>query len=417
MQRTAEYDLIGWYRTENKHRRLMDGADTYCHACGVEARNRSLYSGRNWQLTFNLEGDFKHANRHLEISNIIVTHRGRWNGGIRSAQILDEQAKAITLKTVGGYFAAEMPQNALCYFKGEIIEELEEMARKYPKHQASVAYSSGRTAQKHKMLTDLTDNDPLILVPDLIETGYSFLPLFVSRGCQSHCPSCRISSASRYEASDEQVRVQVEFFKRFYHRSSKKHNGAFIAGEDVLGLRTERLIDILQMAEREFHLSREPKPIIDFTPWGYEDAQGFAYLFGSFRSLKQKSVQELRELKDAGVRWVNLGLESADEKVLELMFPKHTIGDIEAGLEKLDASGIGYSLNVVAGIGDMEEEHISKTRDFMRRRGITAKVYVSRFKDSSRTYASDIAQFWRSIKLLSKGAKEHSVAAYPMIFL
>ncbi len=107
--------------------------------------------------------------------------------------------------------------------------------------------------------------------------------------------------------------------------------------------------------------------------------RGFAYIFGTFQALQEKSVDDLIDLRNYGIRSINFGLESADENILGGLFGKKIDkGMVVEGIAKLTQAGIHYSVNAIAGVIDEEtnKRHLEKTAEFLKEIGFEGKVFV-----------------------------------------
>lgn len=69
------------------------------------------------------------------------------------------------------------------------------------------------------------------------------------------------------------------------------------------------------------------------------------------RNLKNKSVEELVELRELGLSMVYVGCESGDDKVLECIVKGETYESSKAALLKLKAAGIKCSVMILNGLG------------------------------------------------------------------
>ena len=81
------------------------------------------------------------------------------------------------------------------------------------------------------------------------------------------------------------------------------------------------------------------------------------------RTLKRKSVDELRRLKEAGLTRIHAGLESGSEKVLQLIKKGLTPEEIVTGGRHVMDAGLELSEYVMPGIGGLalSEENASET--------------------------------------------------------
>ncbi|MGN5818856.1 radical SAM protein, partial [Acinetobacter calcoaceticus] len=66
-----------------------------------------------------------------------------------------------------------------------------------------------------------------------------------------------------------------------------------------------------------------------------------------------KSVDELRELADAGLRMAYVGAESGDDEVLARVNKGETYSSTLDALEKLGEAGISRSVMILNGLGGM----------------------------------------------------------------
>ncbi|SDX98547.1 Radical SAM superfamily protein [Evansella caseinilytica] len=86
-------------------------------------------------------------------------------------------------------------------------------------------------------------------------------------------------------------------------------------------------------------------------------------MYGSYRDVSRKSVEELKEMKALGVGFLYMGLESGSDKVLSDIHKGYTADEaIDAG-QKLREAGIAYGTSVILGLGGAEdsEAHIRGT--------------------------------------------------------
>jgi len=81
------------------------------------------------------------------------------------------------------------------------------------------------------------------------------------------------------------------------------------------------------------------------------------------KTLKRKTVEELKELKEAGLTRIHVGMESGSEKVLKLIKKGITQSDIVEGGRRVVDAGISLSEYIMPGIGGktLSEEHARET--------------------------------------------------------
>ncbi|MCR4903802.1 MAG: radical SAM protein [Butyrivibrio sp.] len=95
------------------------------------------------------------------------------------------------------------------------------------------------------------------------------------------------------------------------------------------------------------------------------------YIYAATRvtDIKNKTVEELRKLKDLGLREISLGVESGDDRTLERVNKGYHLEDIIEQCAKLNAAGIDFwmsFLNGVAGKEGSKEHAINSAKIFSR---------------------------------------------------
>ena len=123
----------------------------------------------------------------------------------------------------------------------------------------------------------------------------------------------------------------------------------FLADGDALVLPTRRLLNILQAI-------REHMPEVDRVS---------SYCLP--RNLRKKSVAELKELADAGLKMAYVGCESGDDEVLARVNKGETYESSLSALEKLGEAGITRSVMILNGLGGtaLSEQHADNSARLM----------------------------------------------------
>lgn len=158
------------------------------------------------------------------------------------------------------------------------------------------------------------------------------LILPVTNGCSwNKCGFCEMYTQpqKKFRARDENE--VLEEIRRCGERLIVKR--VFLADGDALVLPTRRLLAVLQ-AIRE-HLPEVERVSSYCLP----------------RNLRRKSVDELRELADAGLRMAYVGAESGDDEVLARVNKGETFATTREALEKLQEAGIKRSVMILNGLG------------------------------------------------------------------
>ncbi|MDP2745449.1 radical SAM protein [Pseudomonas sp.] len=174
------------------------------------------------------------------------------------------------------------------------------------------------------------------------------LILPVTNGCSwNKCTFCEMytQEQKKFRARDEaqvleEIRLTGE--RMIVQR-------VFLADGDALVLPTRRLLTILQAI-------REHMPEVERVS---------SYCLP--RNLRKKSVEELKELADAGLRMAYVGCESGDDEVLARVNKGETYESSLSALDKLGQAGISRSVMILNGLGGvtLSEQHADNSARLM----------------------------------------------------
>jgi hypothetical protein len=142
----------------------------------------------------------------------------------------------------------------------------------------------------------------------------------------------------------EEVKKDIDEMAR-EHRGFSHVTSVFLQDADSLLLPTDDIVAILEYLREKF-------PKIDRIT-----------SYARARTLKRKSVEELRRLKEAGLTRVHAGMESGSEKVLKLIKKGLTPEEIVTGGRHVMEAGLELSEYIMPGIGGraLSEEHAVET--------------------------------------------------------
>lgn len=107
----------------------------------------------------------------------------------------------------------------------------------------------------------------------------------------------------------------------------------FLGDGDAMALSTRRLMDVLKAIKSHMPTVRRVS----------------SYCLP--RNVRNKSVQELTELHDAGLTLAYIGAESGDDTVLQRVNKGETFASTSDALDKLGAAGITRSVMLLGGLG------------------------------------------------------------------
>jgi len=174
------------------------------------------------------------------------------------------------------------------------------------------------------------------------------LILPVTNGCSwNHCGFCEMYTApqKKFRARDEQQ--VLEEIRRCGEQLIVQR--VFLADGDALVLPTRRLLSILQAIA-------EHMPTVERVS---------SYCLP--RNLRKKSVEELRELADAGLKMAYVGAESGDDEVLARVNKGETYATTLSALDKLGQAGITRSVMILNGLGgrSLSVQHAEQSAQLM----------------------------------------------------
>ena len=159
--------------------------------------------------------------------------------------------------------------------------------------------------------------------------------LRVTRGCaHNSCTYCNMYRGVKFEKlSDDQIMRQIAMA---YSTDAEGVRRVFLADGDALVLPTERLLNILAVLKKYFpNLERVSSYVAP-------------------RDILAKSVEELTELRRAGLALLYYGMESGDAQTLKDI--RKGVNDkqsIEAG-KRVIAAGMKLSIMIILGIAGKE---------------------------------------------------------------
>lgn len=170
-------------------------------------------------------------------------------------------------------------------------------------------------------------DEPLFRPPS---EAYSII-IQITLGCSyNKCAFCEMYTSKQFKArKEEDIFKDIEAFVPYQHEVRK----VFLADGDPLVLSTERLLRILTKLKNTF-----PKLQRIST-------------YATPTNIIRKSVQELEELKNAGLDLLYVGIESGDDQVLNSLQKGETFKTIVDGLNKAKNVGISSSVMIINGVG------------------------------------------------------------------
>ncbi len=161
----------------------------------------------------------------------------------------------------------------------------------------------------------------------------SSLIIQLTIGCaRNTCTFCAMYKDKTFRIRDLQEVVEdLEMARKYYQRIKVKR--IFLADGDALIVKTADLLYILGKCKEYF-------PEVERIS-----------VYGAPKDIIHKTPEELKQLKDAGLDMVYMGLESGDDQVLKEVKKGVTAAEmIEAG-QKVRAAGMILSMTIISGLG------------------------------------------------------------------
>lgn len=165
------------------------------------------------------------------------------------------------------------------------------------------------------------------------------LILQITTGCSwNKCAFCEMYAEKQFKTkSFELIKTEIASFKPV----SGKINKIFLADGDAMVLKTEKLLRILNEITNTFpkvrRISTYAKP----------------------KDLKNKTVEDLKRLKEAGLSLVYVGLESGDNELLLITNKGENFESSQKGMINCRKAGIKSSVMILNGLGGLNywEQH------------------------------------------------------------
>lgn len=166
-------------------------------------------------------------------------------------------------------------------------------------------------------------------------------------GCtHNKCTFCDMFREKRFRIRDiEDIFKDIDDARKYM----RNVRSIFLIDGNVLALKTDFLLKILDKVTATFP---ECKKIS---------------VYAGLNDLRRKSVEELKQLKEAGLTKVYTGLESGDAQTLELINKGLTPEQAQKGMAHAKVAGIEVLISIIFGIGGKErsKEHIVETTQLL----------------------------------------------------
>jgi radical SAM superfamily enzyme YgiQ (UPF0313 family) len=161
----------------------------------------------------------------------------------------------------------------------------------------------------------------------------------VTLGCSwNNCAFCEMYTSKKFTVRNESdIFSEIDAFIPYAAQIKK----IFLADGDPLVLSTFRLLRILEKLQKTFPNLRRIST------------------YASPGNINNKTTIELKDLKNAGLTLLYVGIESGDNEVLKAIQKGETFASTVEGLNKAKAVGMDCSVMIINGVGGKEytEQH------------------------------------------------------------
>ena len=226
-----------------------------------------------------------------------------------------------------------------------------------------------------KELHAIIKNPVTVLPPDTRHVDYDVIPLIIADGCLYNCGFCTVKQQKKYtKRSKKNINDQLRQLKRFYKDDLINYNSVFLgqhdalhAGPELIEFAAKQSFDKLDI---EQSCIKEPR----------------LFLFGSVDSLIHAEESLFHTLnKLPFYTYINIGLESGDQRTLDLLQKPITVKKVEKAFSKMihlnrTFENLEISANFLIGPA-LSEQHTRSilrfTRDGLNRFYNKGNIYLS----------------------------------------
>jgi len=262
-----------------------------------------------------------------------------------------------------------------------------------------ISWTPDRLAEKAKVLHNTCDGRISVLPPDTRHVDYQVIPLTISQGCLYKCSFCRVKNSKKFkEKSINEIGRQITALQEIYADDLANYNSIFLGQHDALQADPELIIYAIEQAHILLNLS------------GSYISGSNSFLFGSVASLLKTERQTFDQIeKLPGLKFINIGLGSADQSTLDLLGKPVTASDVISAFSKIQEINSCYatieiSANFVTD-EDLPESHYTELLNLVREEvghvGQKGCIYLSpmQFDQPSRAKLFDFYKLKRLSRL------------------
>lgn len=208
-----------------------------------------------------------------------------------------------------------------------------------------------------------------ILPPD----QYLALVLQLTEGCHwNRCTFCDFYRDRRFAIkTPDQLREHIARAQEYFGDTLRLRNRIFLADANALVAPQKMLVPLLQVIRETFPIEPDDLSPDNLQQWREEHPvrfQGMYSFIDAFTGYR-KSVRELCELQQLGVRRVYIGLETGCEDLLRFLCKPQTNDEVVQLVHALKEAGIAAGIIILLGAGGdrYAHQHVAETVALLNR--------------------------------------------------
>lgn len=228
-------------------------------------------------------------------------------------------------------------------------------------------------------------------IPILPPDTYRALYVRVQEGCPwNRCAFCTFYKDDRYRVVPlPELEEQLANLRAYWKGAIRSRHGLFLGDANAVAVPAAVLAERLALIRKNF-------PEVELTG---------IHSFVDYFAGPHRSAGEWRTLHAEGLRRISLGIESGNERLMELVDKPSNLQEIIALVQSVKDAGIAINLIFLVGLGGraLSEAHLSRSVDLVRPMPLqkTDRIYLSPLViDPSQPYASVASrEGWEALSL------------------
>lgn len=243
--------------------------------------------------------------------------------------------------------------------------------------------------EKAKRLFTICGDRVSVLPPDTRHVDYNIIPLSIATGCLYKCRFCKVKTRHSFSQRKRvEIDEQLDLLCEAYGADLINYNSVFLGDHDCLAAEGEVILYGVEQSLARFGLASSTIRGANF------------FLFGSVDALLNCDERLFLEMgKIPAEFYINIGLESADQKTLDHLGKPITAQMVETAFTRMQEINSRY-LNIEVSGNFLMDENLPKNhyprlmhlvRDSLTRKKPKGCIYLSplRFNSPSRELVYD----------------------------